>query len=85
MLLLHKGALTYLLITCTFKDRNGIGHGFIECDLTGLHNSASFKVKNTICMRVRNITKKIPLEDLDSNLSKLPYFRMKHLHPNTLK
>ena len=33
-------------------------HGFDECDLTGLHNSVSFKVRNTICMRVRSITKK---------------------------
>ena len=58
LLLLHKGALTNLLITCTFKDRRGTRHGFIESDLTGLHNLVSFKVKYTICMRVRGITKK---------------------------
>jgi hypothetical protein len=58
LLLLHKDALTYLLITSTFKNRSGTRHGFIECDPTGLHNSVSFKVKNTICMRVRSITKK---------------------------
>jgi hypothetical protein len=58
LLLLHKDALTNLLITCTIKDRRRTRHGFVECDLTGLHNSVSFKVKNTICMRVRSITKK---------------------------
>jgi len=31
-------------------------HGFVECDLIGLHNSVSFKVKDMICMRVRSIT-----------------------------
>jgi hypothetical protein len=55
-LLLHKHALTNLLTTRTFKDRRGTRHGFIKSDLTGLHNSVSFKVKYTICMRVRSMT-----------------------------
>jgi hypothetical protein len=56
LLLLHKDALTNLLITCTFKDRSQTRHGFNKCDLTGIHNSVSFKVKNRICMRMRSIT-----------------------------
>ena len=31
---------------------------FVKSDLTGLHYSVSFKVKYTICMRVRSITEK---------------------------
>jgi hypothetical protein len=58
LLLLHKDPLTNLLITCTIKERRGTRHGLVECDLTGLHNLVSFKVKNTICMRVRSTTKK---------------------------
>jgi hypothetical protein len=56
LLLLHKDAFTYLLITYTFKDKRRTRHGFVESDLTGLHNLVSFKVKNTICMRVKSIT-----------------------------
>ena len=58
LIFLNKDALTNLLITYTIKDKSGSRHGFIECDLIGLHNSVSFKVKNTLCMRVRSITKK---------------------------
>jgi hypothetical protein len=58
LIFLNKDALTNLLITCIFKDRRGTRHGFIKSDLTGLHNSVCFKVKYTICMRVRSITKK---------------------------
>jgi hypothetical protein len=58
LILLNKGALTNLPITCTFKDRRGTRHDFIESDLIGLHNSVSFKVKYTIYMRMRSITKK---------------------------
>jgi hypothetical protein len=41
-----------------FQRQEKTRQGFIESDLTGLHNLVSFKVKNTICMRVRSITKK---------------------------
>jgi hypothetical protein len=58
LILLNKDALTDLLITYTFKDRNRTRHGLVESDLIGLHYSVCFKVKNTICMRVRSITKK---------------------------
>jgi hypothetical protein len=58
LIFLDKDALTNLPITCTIKDRRGTRHGFVESDLIGLHNSVSFKVKYTICMRVRSITKK---------------------------
>jgi hypothetical protein len=47
---------------CTLKDKSGTRHGFVKCDLIGLHNSVSFKVKNTICMRVRSVTKKNTVE-----------------------
>jgi hypothetical protein len=62
LIFLNKDALTNLPITCTIKDRRGTRYGFIESDLTGLHNSVSFKVKYTICMRVRSITKKNTIE-----------------------
>ena len=58
LILLNKDALTDLLITYTFKDRNRTRHGLVKSDLTSLHNSINFKVKNTICMRMRSITKK---------------------------
>jgi hypothetical protein len=50
LILLNKDALTDLLITCTFKDRNRTRHGLIEGNLTGLYNMVSFKVKYTISM-----------------------------------
>jgi hypothetical protein len=52
LILLNKDALTDLLITCTFKDRNKTRHGLVEGNLTGLYNSVSFKVKYTISMRM---------------------------------
>jgi hypothetical protein len=52
LILLNEDALTNLLITCTFKDRNITRHGLIEGNLIGLYNSVSFKVKYTISMRM---------------------------------
>ena len=60
-LLLHKDAFTKLIPTRTLKDRSCTRYGFIECDLTGLHNTVSFKVKYAISSRMRSITKKYPI------------------------
>jgi hypothetical protein len=72
---LNKDALTNLPITCTIKDRRGTKHGFIESDLTGLHNSVSFKVKYTICMRVRSITKKYAIGRLGFEFIQITLFQ----------
>ena len=61
LLLLHQNAFTKLILTCTLKDRSCTRYGFIECDLTGLHDMVSFKVKYTISSRMRSITKKYPI------------------------
>jgi hypothetical protein len=58
LILLDKNALTDLLNTYTFKDRNQTRHGLVEDNLTGLYNSVSFKVKYTISMRIWNIIEK---------------------------
>jgi hypothetical protein len=52
LILLNKDALTDLLITYTFKDRNRTRHGLIKGNLTGLYNAVSFKIKYTISMRM---------------------------------
>ena len=52
----NKDALTILLITYTFNDRRRTRHGLIECDITSLHDSISFKVKYMISIGVRSIT-----------------------------
>jgi hypothetical protein len=52
LILLDKNALTDLLNTYTFKDRNQTRHGLVEGNLTGLYNSVSFKVKYMISMRI---------------------------------
>jgi len=68
LLLLHQNAFTKLILTCTLKDRSCTRYGFIECDLTGLHDMVSFKVKYTISLRMRSITKKYPIGGLGHRL-----------------
>jgi hypothetical protein len=50
-------------------------------DLTGLHNSISFKVKNTICMRVRSITKKNTIGRHGLELVQITLFQDKAFAP----
>jgi hypothetical protein len=57
LLFLHKNAVTKLILNFTLKDRSCTRYGFIECDLTGLHNIVIFKVKYAISSRMRSITK----------------------------
>jgi hypothetical protein len=57
LLFLHKNVVTKLILNCTLKDRSCTRYGFIDCDLTGLHNMVIFKVKYAISSRMRSITK----------------------------
>jgi hypothetical protein len=52
LILLNKDALTNLLNTFTFKDRNRTIYGLVKGNLIGLYNSVSFEVKYTISMRM---------------------------------
>jgi hypothetical protein len=86
MLLLLKDLLAKFIITCTLKDKLTTWLCLVEGYLSSLPDLVSFKIEQTICSRVRCITKEIPSTDLASNLSNFfPFFRIKHLRPKTGK
>ena len=58
-------------------------NGFVECDLTGLHHSVSFKVKNMICMRVRSITKKNTVRGPGHEPVQITFFQDEAFAPQT--
>jgi hypothetical protein len=57
MLLLLKDLLAKLIITCTLKDQLTTWLCLVEGYLASLHDLVSFKIKHTICSRMRCITK----------------------------
>jgi hypothetical protein len=57
MLLLLKDLLTKFITTCTLKDKLTTWPCLVESYLASLHDLVSFKIKHTICSKVRCITK----------------------------
>jgi hypothetical protein len=56
-MLLLEDLLAKLIITCTLKNKLTMWLCLVEGYLASLHDLVSFKIKHTICSRVRCITK----------------------------
>jgi hypothetical protein len=69
MLLLLKNLLAKLIITCTLKDKLTTWLCLVEVYLASLHDLVSFKIEHSKRSRMRPHF--------------LPFFGIKHLHPNT--
>jgi hypothetical protein len=57
MLLLLKDLLAKFIVTCTFKNKLTTWLCLVEGYLASLNDLVSFKIEQTICSRVRCITK----------------------------
>jgi hypothetical protein len=57
MLLLLKDVLAKFIITCTLKDKLTTWLCLVKGYLASLHDLVSFKIENTICSKMRCITK----------------------------
>jgi hypothetical protein len=80
MLLLLKDLLTKLIITCTLKDKLTPWMCLVEGYLASLHDLVSFKIKDTICSRMRCITRENTIDRPSLNLIQLlPFLKSKTL------
>jgi hypothetical protein len=74
MLLLLKDLLTKFIITCTLKDKLTTWLCLVEVHLSSLHDLVSFKIENTICSRMRCITKENTIDQPSLELIQLLTF-----------
>jgi hypothetical protein len=74
MLLLLKDLLAKLIITCTLKDKLTTWLCLVEGYLASLHNLGSFKIKHTMCSRMRCITKENTIDRPSLKLIQLSAF-----------
>jgi hypothetical protein len=82
MLLLLKDLVAKFIITCTLKDKLTTWLCLVEGYLASLHNLVSFKIENTICSRVRCITKENTIDRPRLKLVQLlPFLQNKALAP----
>jgi hypothetical protein len=86
MLLLLKDLLTKLIITCTLKDKLTTWLFLVEGYFSSLHDLFSFKIEDTICSRVRCITKENTIDRPSLKLVQLfPYLKDKALATNNME
>jgi hypothetical protein len=75
-----KGFLAKFIITCTLKDKLTIWLCLVEGYLTSLHDLVSFKIENTICSKMRCITKENTIDRPSLKLVQLlPFLKDKAL------
>jgi hypothetical protein len=86
ILLLMKYLLAKFIISCKTKDERARWLCLVKGYLASLHDLVSFQIEHTKCSRMRSVTKQIIIDRLSLKLIRfLPFFRIKHLQPNTWK